>query len=130
MAVQSPAIPDLLVRHAEPPIGDYLNHRLVRAMTATLDRLEPDWGRFQGDLYTIDDADLPHLPAALAEAMPPGWKPLDLAGFAPPDGEVHAFASGDRLFAALVVDPGEADVIPVMVLRNEALVASSDKPAQ
>lgn len=123
-ATDMPQVPAILIEHEEPPISDYVNHRLVRAMTATLDRLEPKWGRFEGRVYTIDNTEVSRLPDRLMATMPTGWSRLDLSDFSPPDGEVHVFANEDKLFAALVVDPGEGDITPVMILRNDALVAS------
>ncbi|MCH4891535.1 hypothetical protein GO308_00245 [Sphingomonas sp. SFZ2018-12] len=119
-----PARPSAFVAHAEPPIGDALNRRLVRAMTGALDRLEPEWGKLQGRLYTVAP-DAGALAPLVARDLPPGWTRLDLGDVQLRDAELVAWHSGDALYAVLRVDPKGGAIVPAMVLRNDATLALS-----
>ncbi|MET1755817.1 hypothetical protein ABVV53_10155 [Novosphingobium sp. RD2P27] len=118
-----PQVPAPLVQHPEPPIGSALNHRMVQASRATLQRLEPAWGRFHPTIYTVDVAQAGQIEEAIRSAMPAGWQEEDLKGFTPPGARLLVFSHGRELFAAMIVDADGEQVVPVLVLRNDALAA-------
>jgi len=117
-----PAIPAMLVWHDEPPIGSALNHRLVRAAQLTAAHAEARWGRIEPKIYTVTADDRSRLPEALRRSLPAGWKEESLSVPGLKQAELRAFSSGDKLFAALTIEPGEAGVVPVVILRNQALL--------
>lgn len=117
-----PQVPAPMVQHPEPPIGTALNHRLARASGKALERLEPQWGKFSPAIYTADADQLAQIAPALRRAIPRGWQEVDIAGDPLPDSQLLAFSHGKQLFAALVVEPGGTSVVPVLILRNDALV--------
>lgn len=132
---EAPAVPAILVWHDEPPIGSALNHRLVRAAQLTADQAEARWGRLEPKIYTVAADDRARLPDALRRSMPAGWQEEKLSVPGLKQADLRAFSSGDKLFAALTIEPGEAGVVPVVILRNQALLdtmkpSSSGNPAR
>lgn len=115
-----PQVPALLVQHPEPPLGTELNGRLVQASAQALERLEPQWGKFSPAIYTTAASQQAQIPQALRAAMPAGWKE-EAVGGALRHARLIAFSNGDKLFAAVIVEPGDTSVVPVLVLRNDPL---------
>ena len=115
-----PQAPALLVQHPEPPLGTELNGRLVHTSAHPLARLEPQWGKFSPTIYTAAASQQAQVSQALRAAMPAGWKEEALDG-ALRHAQLIAFAHGDKLFAAVIVEPIDSSVVPVLVLRNDAL---------
>lgn len=114
-------LPAILVRHDEAPYGDLVDHRRVAAMIASLDRLEPAWGKLDVTDYTVAPADDAKLWRAISAGVPAGWEPVALGDFRPRYGTLRAWQAGKHLFAVLRVDPGIASDIPVLVLRDRGV---------
>lgn len=117
-----PQLPAVLVWHDEPPIGSELNHRLVRASHEVAVKLEPRWGKLQPRIHTVSPEDRDRLPEELRKAMPQGWRAEPVDGIVLKGARLHAYSSGDRFFGALEVDPVPGSAIPVVILRNRALL--------
>ncbi|MDF0489984.1 hypothetical protein PX554_17760 [Sphingomonas sp. H39-1-10] len=115
------ALPAILVQHDEPPYGDAVNHRRVVAMLASLDRLEPAWGKLDVSDYAVAPGNDGKLWGAIGAGIPPGWQPVALDGSAPRYGTLRAWHTGKHLFAVLRVDPGIASDIPVLILRDRSV---------
>jgi hypothetical protein len=115
-----PQVPALLVQHPEPPLGTELNGRLVQASGQALGRLEPQWGKFSPAIYTAKASQQAQIPEAVRAAMPAGWKEQQLDGTLR-HAQLLAFSNGQKLFAAVIVEPGDTSVVPVLILRNDAL---------
>jgi hypothetical protein len=116
---EAPEPPALLLAPAEDPFGDAVRKRANRATIATYDAIEPRFGRLSSAPYAIPADQREALVSALRRELPEGWSPVDLAGFRPPHGELHAYSAGSALFAMLIVDPGQGTLLPVTVLRND-----------
>lgn len=116
-------LPAILVQHDEPPYGDLVDHRRVAAMIASLDRLEPAWGKLDVNDYTVAPADDAKLWRSIDAGVPAGWEPVALGDFRPRYGTLRAWRAGKHLFAVLRVDPGIASDIPVLVLRDHGVRA-------
>lgn len=119
------ALPSILVQHDELPYGDAVNHRRVVAMLASLDRLEPTWGKLDVSDYTVAPGNDGALWGSIGSSVPAGWQPVALDGFAPRYGTLRAWHAGNHLFAVLRVDPGIASEIPVLVLRSRSAQSSA-----
>lgn len=117
-----PQLPAILISHDDPPIGSALNHRVVRASRDVAVRLEPRWGELQPRIMTIAPENRARLGEELRKGVPPGWTAEAVEGVAPDGAQLYAFSLGKEFFGALVVDPQEAPVIPVVILRNRALL--------
>lgn len=115
-----PEPPAILLAPAEDPFGDTVRERVNRATIATYDAIEPRFGRLSSAPYAIPADRREELVAALRQGLPEGWVPVELAGFRPDHGQLHAYSAGAALFAVLIVDPGEGTLLPVMILRNDA----------
>lgn len=117
-----PELPAILVTHDDPPIGSALNHRVVRASREVAVRLEPRWGDVQPRILTVAPENRDRLGAELRKALPADWQVEPLDGVAPKGTRLYGFSSGDRFFAALLVEPEGAPVTPVVILRNRKLL--------
>jgi hypothetical protein len=117
-----PQVPSIIITHDDPPVGSALNHRIVRASRDVAVRLEPRWGAMEPRIHTIAPENRSRVAEELRKAMPQGWRMEPLDGVAPKGSELYGFSSGEAFFGALVVDPGDAPVTPVVILRNRALL--------
>lgn len=117
-----PEIPAILIAQNEPPIGSALNRRVVRASREVAMKLEPRWGNLQPRILTVAPENSARVGEELRKAMPPGWRAEAVDGVAPGTSRLYGFSSGKEFFGALVIDPEGAPVIPVVILRNRALL--------
>ncbi|AHE54830.1 hypothetical protein [Sphingomonas sanxanigenens] len=113
-----PEPPAMLATPAENPFGDAVNHRLIHDSIAVADALEPDYGRVSNELHTIRRDQRAAVVAALRKGVPPGWQPLKVDALLR-HSRILAFSSGDAVYALLVVEPGQGDLMPAIVMRNE-----------
>jgi hypothetical protein len=117
--VEAPKPPAMLLAPAEDPFGDAVRSRITRATVASYDALEPRFGRLTGEPFAIQADRRAALVKAMQAGLPKGWARVDLTPFAPRDAELLAFANDGAMFGLLIVDPGQGDLWPVMVLRND-----------
>lgn len=117
--VEAPKPPAMLLAPAEDPFGDAVRARVTRATIASYDALEPRFGRLTSAPFAIQAGRRAALVDAMRAGLPEGWARVDLAPFAPRDAELLAFAHDGAMFGLLIVDPGQGDLWPVVVLRND-----------
>ncbi|MGF7146959.1 hypothetical protein FHS96_000568 [Sphingomonas zeicaulis] len=113
-----PQPPALLATPDENPFGDTINHRLVWDSIAVSKAAEPKFGRVANELHTIRRDQQAALIAALRKGVPAGWQPLKVDALLR-HSELYAFASGDAYYALLIVEPGQGDLMPAIILRND-----------
>lgn len=118
-SVEAPKPPAMLLAPAEDPFGDAVRTRVTRATIASYDALEPRFGRLTSESFAIQADRRTALADAMQAGLPEGWIRVDHAPFAPRDAELLTFANGGAMFALLIVDPGQGDLWPVVVLRND-----------
>lgn len=113
-----PQPPALLATPEENPFGDTINHRLVWDSIAVADVIKPNFGWISNELHTIRRDQRPALVAALHNGVPAGWQPLKVDTLLR-HSEIHAFSSGGAVYALLIVEPGQGDLMPAIIMRND-----------
>lgn len=113
-----PQPPAMLVTPEEIPFGDNTNHRQVYDSIAVADALEPRFGRVSNELHTIRADQRTALIAAQRRGVPEGWQPLKVDAWLR-HSKLYAFSAGNAVYAMLIVDPEQGDLVPVIVMRND-----------